>query len=360
MGRLILVADDSATIQKVIKIAFSRYPIEIIEAASYIEALAATAQSRPEALIIDASLPGSKGPEDFAKLRQEAGQVPALLLIGTYEAVDEAAFRQAGFTHILKKPFDTSDITAKMEALLGASFIAATAQTSQSPPQLHPPNARPPQPIAGSVPDFLPPRSIAGDRSQHAAVVHKGGLPGLADLADLGADFSTESDIQSPLSSLDAPADAPRARATGSVPGPAAGRPPLPLIPPPPSTDEAQRGRRAFAGSGQGAKSSPANAAFSVGTVPPVPLSFNLEDDDFSQAAIVHGPTTVKKSSHDRALAEGGAVASASLLAGELPHLVRQAVEDYCERHFKSLAREIIAAELRRLADDKARHLVDN
>ena len=44
----------------------------------------------------------------------------------------------------------------------------------------------------------------------------------------------------------------------------------------------------------------------------------------------------------------------------QLPTWVRQAVEDYCERHFKSLAREVLTSELRRLADEKARHLVDN
>jgi len=356
MGRLILVADDSATIQKVIKIAFSRYPIEIIEASSFIGALAATAQSHPEALIIDASLAGAKGPEDFVKLRQEAGQVPVLLLIGTYETVDEAAFRQAGFTQVLKKPFDSGDIIAKMEALLGGSFSTVAAQA----PQPLAPNSRPPQAFGASLPDFLPPRSTVGDRSQHAAVVHSGGLPGLAALADLGADFSDEDDSIAALSTLNSSAAGPSASVIRPLPGGASGRPPPPLIPPPPSTNEAQRGRRAFAGPGQGSKSSPANAGVAAGTVPPLPLSLNLDDDDFSHAAIIHGPTTGKKSMSDHALADGGAGASAALLTGELPHLVRQAVEDYCERHFKSLAREIIAAELRRLADDKARHLVDN
>jgi hypothetical protein len=43
----------------------------------------------------------------------------------------------------------------------------------------------------------------------------------------------------------------------------------------------------------------------------------------------------------------------------EMAKQVRQAVEDYCDRHFRSLAIEVITAELRRLADEKARHLVD-
>ena len=47
-------------------------------------------------------------------------------------------------------------------------------------------------------------------------------------------------------------------------------------------------------------------------------------------------------------------------LTRDLPELVRKIVQDYCERHFRSLAREFIASELRRLADEKARHIVDN
>ena len=51
--------------------------------------------------------------------------------------------------------------------------------------------------------------------------------------------------------------------------------------------------------------------------------------------------------------------ASAAGMDDKLPELVRKAVEEYCDRHFKSLAKEVIASELRRLADEKARHLVD-
>ncbi len=49
----------------------------------------------------------------------------------------------------------------------------------------------------------------------------------------------------------------------------------------------------------------------------------------------------------------------AQIVAQSLPNLVQEAVEDYCNRHFKSLAKEVITSELRRLADEKARHLVD-
>ncbi len=382
MGCLILVADDSSTIQKVIKIAFARHQVEIIEASSFVEALAITAQSQPAALIIDASLPGSKGPDDFAKLRQEAGQIPVLLLIGTYEAVDEAAFRQAGFTHVLKKPFDSGDLTAQMESLLGATFaLAAGAVPAPAAGMPPPPRSAPqasmtsaapssmaprvlasawrqsesPRPVGSEAPTSLPPRNAAPQRPEHATVVHPGGLPGLGSFADYTSGPTPIPFVMTEEVIL--------AREPEVAVDRAAASPPAPFIPPPPVINEAQRGRRAFGGPGpdRTAVAASADGRGAGGPLPPpAPLSFKVDDDagDYA-AAIIHGPTLNKKFQHGGAGSGGGSV-DGSLLASELPPLVRQAVEDYCERHFKSLAREIIAAELRRLADDKARHLVDN
>ena len=385
MGCLILVADDSSTIQKVIKIAFARHQVEIIEASSFVEALAVTAQSRPQALIIDASLPGSKGPDDFAKLRQEAGQIPVLLLIGTYEAVDEAAFREAGFTHVLKKPFDTGDLTLQMESLLGAQFapVAGAGPTpAAGTPPPPPPRSAPqrsmtsaapssmaprvlasalrhseaPRPVGSGAPTSLPPRNVVPERAEHATVIHPGGLPGLDSFTDYTSGPSPTPFVMTEEVTVSRDADMPTDRADAS--------PPAPFIPPPPSINEAQRGRRAFGGPGPDRTAVTATGdgpGAGVPLPPPAPLSFKMDEDAtaYANASIIHGPTINRKFQHGGAGSGGGNVDS-SLLASELPPLVRQAVEDYCERHFKSLAREIIAAELRRLADDKARHLVDN
>jgi hypothetical protein len=48
-----------------------------------------------------------------------------------------------------------------------------------------------------------------------------------------------------------------------------------------------------------------------------------------------------------------------SLVRDELPVLVDRAVERYCAEHFRGIAREVLTAELRRLAEEKARYLVD-
>lgn len=338
MSRRILVADDSSTIQKVIKIALSRHAIEIVEAGSYLEALTASQRTQPSMLILDASLPGARGPADFLKLAQEAQGAPILLLVGTYDSVDESAFRQAGFAHFLKKPFESGDIVSQVDALLGdgegTSSSRGGAYATQS--------------------------GERGDRAQHNTVIHEGGYQTLSG-------FDPTRPPPAPAMSAEASLDLGRddEQPRGFVP------------PPPPVIEQGRKGRRAFEGEVTDSGRAPGGMA----NVPPPPLSLGgLPEDD---QTVTRRPPPERQPSPLPPIPPGtglGASLGISLsledeegfkpqktqppsspdaLAKELPAWVRQAVEDYCERHFKSLARDIIATELRRLADEKARHLVD-
>lgn len=408
MRRRILVADDSSTIQKVIKIALSRYPIDMLEAASYIEALSAIGRTRPDALILDASLPGAQGPKDFAKLAADAGSIPVLLLVGTYETIDEAQFRASGLNYFLRKPFDAADLVKQVEQILGQTLggepkapissptpvsapsvaIKAPAATvppmrdfaGQKPDPVHKVPPPPPQldiasaqeaPLPYSVPPPPPGRGLRSSPPSGAPI----GLS-LGDTFEVGR--STEikaerlyisSDAQNISDLLDnsdqsdfgiAPpqiAATPEPSRSASLHGaridnfdgdadsylldeasdraiPFSAGESQPAAPANVMIDERRRGRRAFA-AGSRPLVAEANSPVDLEFEPPENLSLNLGSN-----------------------ANVPDVSSSSLQA-QLPALVREAVEAYCERHFKSLAREIIAAELRRLADEKARQLVD-
>lgn len=384
MRRNLLVADDSVTIQKVIRIAFQRSPVDLIESASLIEALAAVGKLKPDAIIIDASLPGVRSPQDLARLRTEAGGAPMLLLIGSYDGVDEASLSQAGFTKVLKKPFESADIVAAIDQLLGL-----TAPPPPPPPPIRvmpsgPPTSLPPKPLAGpfaeqrgvetpsppsgesitlfsfdaeptdpalGAPASEPELSLTPPhRAQHATVIHSGGFPGLPSINDMSLEetprppvipqtmegqrgrrvFASEEappppvppsddfDLSFPVFDADAPAAVtsgalrPEAKITAAMPPP----------PPPPRA---------------------AAQAAPTAVIPPLPVENPPAKAEFAFAG------------------EGTTSATVSQITlAQLPAWVRQAVEDYCERHFKSLAREVLTSELRRLADEKARHLVDN
>jgi CheY-like chemotaxis protein len=423
-GRRILVADDSSTIQKVIKIAFSKHRAEIVEASSFIEALAAVTRAAPDALILDASLPGAHGPRDFSRLSESAGGAPVLLLLGTYESVDEGQFRAAGFEWFVKKPFESSDLVSLVERLLG-DRDAPLVET----------DAPEPEPARG--------------RGQHSTVIHPPGtFSGIeADpRATPGRGVDRSQDRQTGSGARGAPAaDASAAR----TPGPVDGRgTPIPVrmpsiddaieqelggengtygdpevgVPPPPMIDHARKGRRAFdegeATSGTGSRPGAGTGARPIAGEPPS-QRFSLDDEDGDgldlgggegqdgdgvpyepapaplprippSAGFGHGPgggsddgfdldlgdprepapksagfgpgggTGARRSPASEPVGVAGLDELRELVGAELPDLVRRAVVEYCERHFKGLAREVIAAELRRLADERARHLVDN
>jgi CheY-like chemotaxis protein len=332
MTRKILVADDSTTIQKVIKIAFSRYAIEINEATSYIEALAIVARAAPELLIVDASLPGAQGPSDVAKLAKDAGGRPVLLLVGTYEAVDEDLYRKAGFQHFLKKPFESADIIALVDELLGGSLGEVTSGVGRP-----------------AAPDVPP------GRSQHATVIMEGGMFPARGTFDPTRPPPVASESTNP---------------SGAGEGDDAHRVPPP---PPPAgiVDQARKGRKAFgdeerSGASRAAADArtppppppagaPSGGSNAVTPLPPIPPSLGTGLGALEEGAGEFVPISTGTA---RAATRGGSLGG-GLDDEQLGAWVRQAVEDYCARHFKSLAREIIASELRRLADEKARHLVD-
>jgi hypothetical protein len=75
------------------------------------------------------------------------------------------------------------------------------------------------------------------------------------------------------------------------------------------------------------------------------------------QADELRRPSVASQSSRNQV--SGMSAAVEAFVLNELPPLVDRAVERYCIEHFKHVAREALTAELRRLAEEKARFLVD-
>lgn len=299
----ILVADDSTPIQKVIRIAFSKYHVDIVTAGSLAEAIKEAERTKPEFIIVDASLPGISTGGDFSKLVSKVPGVAAVVLMGTYDSVREADIRSAGLSTILKKPFDAMELLEASEKLLPGRLKPAgnTGFTKE--------NVLPTAP----------------------APTHRSTVPGI------------------PSFLLDEE----------------------PLAPPPPSVesklDLTKRGLPAF----DPAQSVPVpprvpttvsrapEPVFSTPVEPPpIPVAIRKPP---SASFDIPGRTTGSNTDGGSSHPAGASVAAAveEFLRKELPGLVDLAVERYCNEHFKGAAREVLTAELRRLAEEKARYLVD-
>ena len=110
MLQRVLVADDSEPVQKAIQIALEPYSVEIFEASSFVEALNICKKKSPNLIIADASLTGTDAPKEFKTMSNTAGEVPVLLLEGSFEPIDKEGFEAIGLNCFLKKPFNISEI----------------------------------------------------------------------------------------------------------------------------------------------------------------------------------------------------------------------------------------------------------
>lgn len=138
MGARILVADDSATIQKVVEFTLSREDVELVQARSGDEAIQKARQAKPDLILIDHSMPGQSGQELCGAFRRDPqlGNVPIILMTAVSGNVDEAAARQAGATDIVSKPFESQILIGKVkQLLLGAPAAVAGEAAAPSPVQ---------------------------------------------------------------------------------------------------------------------------------------------------------------------------------------------------------------------------------
>lgn len=351
----LLVADDSETIQKVVRIALGRQPVKVEVASSWPEA-SAKLQEGVALLLLDPNLPGVDASEE--KIRdvvRAAGKTPVLVMIGSHEkSVSDEALKECGIAETIHKPFDSSELVSLVMRLVESA--------------------------GGSIGEV----NRAVDQS-----VDKSATPVLPD-----SSFGTET-VTVSGSGFTPPPPPPDLRALGGLDGPIMGGAPVGgreanLTPPPPSSslappppphvgddvnlelpplpsdlvDASRKGKKAF--------DLDPDKLFELDSLEPTQsgdvTEFTLSPDDIPPQltnSLVEGfansatANSVPGESSRGPVASGSAAEASQLNQEVLAREIRKAVEEYCAKHFRSLAIEVITAELRRLAEEKARHLVD-
>jgi CheY-like chemotaxis protein len=109
VGYKILLADDSATVQKIIKLTFSDEGVEVIAVNNGDEAIDRLRRLRPALVMADICIPGKDGYEicEFVKTRPETEGTPVILLVPAFEPFDEDRARRIGADYHLTKPFQS-------------------------------------------------------------------------------------------------------------------------------------------------------------------------------------------------------------------------------------------------------------
>jgi len=108
-GRKLLLADDSATIQKVIDLTFADEGVRVVAVGSGREAIDQLLEVEPDIVLADVFMPSPNGYEvcEYVKTNEKLKHIPVMLLVGSFEPFDEAEARRVGADDILTKPFSS-------------------------------------------------------------------------------------------------------------------------------------------------------------------------------------------------------------------------------------------------------------
>ena len=118
-SKKILVADDSLTIQKVIRLALSGDGYEIQTVSDGKEALEQASLFRPDICVIDVSLPQFDAYQirELFMNKPDLKNIPVILMSSAFEKVDETRAKSLGFAGHLIKPFDPSHLRSTLLAV---------------------------------------------------------------------------------------------------------------------------------------------------------------------------------------------------------------------------------------------------
>lgn len=119
MTAKILVADDSVTIQKVVKITLANDPYELEECTSEESLLSKIKEKSYDLILLDFNLSTKRDGYELAQAIKELSPKPFIMaLLGTFDEVDEERIKEVGIVDKIVKPFESSKFIKKCRSLL--------------------------------------------------------------------------------------------------------------------------------------------------------------------------------------------------------------------------------------------------
>jgi CheY-like chemotaxis protein len=127
MKKKLLLADDSVTIQKVVKLTFAGEDIVIEAVTSGDLVLDRVREFKPDIVLADVLMPGRNGYDVCASIKSDPAlaKTPVILIVGTFEPFDEDRALRVKCDAWLTKPFDASELVRVVDSLIGRARSAA-------------------------------------------------------------------------------------------------------------------------------------------------------------------------------------------------------------------------------------------
>jgi len=162
MAQTILVADDSPTIQRVIKLALADVAVDVVAVTSGEQALEQIESQLPALVLADTRMPDRTGYEvaEFLNSRPSQQGIPVVLMTGAFEPVDERRAKAAGCVAVLVKPFEPEKLVRTVRELLGhgpETNLTSPVQDDMAAAPTEPKRVPEEAPVAAPSPPFPPP-----------------------------------------------------------------------------------------------------------------------------------------------------------------------------------------------------------
>ena len=141
----ILVADDSATIHKIVSLTFAQEEFAVESVLNGNQVLDKALDVKPDVILVDAFIPGLNGYQVCEKIKATPplSRIPVLLMVGSLEPFDKVEATRVGCNGYLTKPFDTSELIHMVHSVVAqaresdaSSPPAAVAAQAKEFPQL--------------------------------------------------------------------------------------------------------------------------------------------------------------------------------------------------------------------------------
>ncbi|MBO8157950.1 response regulator [Thermosyntropha sp.] len=118
MGQRILIADDQKGIRRLLEELFKREGWEVILAADGREAVAKTAEFKPDIVLMDMKMPNMNGIEAVKRILTDYGDINIIMMTayGEMEVAKEAL--KAGVKECITKPFDIFELVEMVNDLV--------------------------------------------------------------------------------------------------------------------------------------------------------------------------------------------------------------------------------------------------
>src|SRR5690606_23462187 len=114
---VVLIADDDASVLKLVRLQLVDEGFRVVTASDGEEAIQRAIDERPDIVVLDLMLPDISGFEVLNRLR-ERGPIPVILLTGKTRDTDKIRGLEMGADDYLSKPFNPEELAARVRAVL--------------------------------------------------------------------------------------------------------------------------------------------------------------------------------------------------------------------------------------------------